>query len=255
LDTVQETKPKSHQEQLARLQEQVRALREQLHRAQRLAELGTMTAMVAHEFNNILTPIINYAKLARDNPALVAKAIDHAEAGGQRASHICKAILGIARDETSGPAEVNVAELVRETLSAMGRESQRDGIDVTLLIAEDLSVVTRRVELQHVFLNLLNNARAAVLAKDGPRKIKITAERVASKLSFSISDNGVGITPENLQKIFQPFFTTKKPSDGGSAGHGLGLAICRDIINSLGGTISVESSPAKGTEFTILLPA
>ncbi|MCK4601828.1 MAG: HAMP domain-containing histidine kinase [Phycisphaerae bacterium] len=255
MTTAQKTEAETHEQQLARLHDEVEALREQLKRAQRLATVGTMTAMVVHEFNNILTPIINYAKLARNNPSFVEKAIARAEDGGQRATNICRAILDMAREDSSDPVEVNVPHLISETLEAMARDPQKDGIKLTLDAPADLTVSTRRVELQQVILNLLINARAVVLERSAPRLIGVSAERDGNKIVIRVSDNGAGIQPENLERIFEPFFTTKKAPSGHLGGDGLGLSICREIITSLGGQILVESTPGEGATFTIHLPA
>ena len=254
MSTVPKLDPASHQEQLEKLRSQVEELRERLRRAQRLATVGTMTAMVAHEFNNILMPIINYAQMARKNPALVDKAIAQAADGGERATNICKAILGFARDGPAQPVVVNLAELTSETLSAMARDPSRDGIKLIFRSAANLKITTRRVELQHVLLNLLINARAAVLAKPPPRHIDVEAERKARRIFIRVKDNGIGIPPENLERIFQPFFSTKTETDGEQGGHGLGLAVCREIVAGLGGRITVDSKVGEGSTFTVCLP-
>lgn len=244
-----------HQEQLDRLNAEVEALRQQLKRSQRLAAVGTMTAMVAHEFNNILTPIINYAQMAKSNPALTAKAIAKAADGGQRASHICKAILGITREGPVELEEVKLAELVDQTISAMAREPAKDAIEMSLKVDQALSVRTRRVEIQQVLLNLLINARTAVLGKTGQRRIALVAGRQGRWVNIKVDDNGVGIAPENIEKIFQPFFTTRKADSDEGPGSGLGLAICREIVTALGGQISVTSTLGHGTMFSVNLPA
>lgn len=251
---AEKLKTESYPEQLARLEAEVEALRHQLRRAQRLATVGTMTAMVVHEFNNILTPIINYAQLARKNPAMVDKAISSAADGGKRACTICKAILGMTRAGDAEPVETSLAELVHETLAVMGRELHRDGIDLRLEIPADLTITTHRIELQQVLLNLLINARTAVLSQDGPRRIEMSAEHRKQNVIIRLSDSGEGIPPENLEKIFEPFFTTKGSTDDDSRGHGLGLAMCREIITGMGGRISVQSTQRKGTTFTLHLP-
>ena len=254
--TVKEAKTESQEEKLAKLTAEVQALRQELHRAQRLATVGTMTAMVAHEFNNILTPIINYAQLAKSNPRMVEKAIARASEGGQRATEICKAILGITRDESPEPSRENLGALVREVLSAMGRNPRSDGIDMTVDIPRNLGLTTRRLELQQVLLNLIVNARKAVMANPAPRRIEISAVKESKNIVIRVSDNGGGIGPEIIDKIFQPFFTTNTTADDGkSKGHGLGLAICREIITSLDGQITVASTVGEGTTFTIRLPA
>jgi signal transduction histidine kinase len=243
----------TYPEQLAKLNAEVAVLREQLRRAQRLATVGTMTAMVAHEFNNILTPIINYARMAKTNPKFAGKAIDRAADGGERATNICNAILGFTGQATEARAVI-VADLICETLAAMGREPAKDGIDLVLNAPPDLTICTRRVELGQVLLNLVINARAAVLGKSGARRIEIGARRERGSVFIEVADNGIGIAPENLDKIFQPFFTTKQSQDGADKGHGLGLAVCHDIVTAMGGDISVTSKLGEGTTFAIRLP-
>lgn len=252
---VQETASETHEQQLSRLKAEVEALRNQLRQAQRLATVGTMTAMVAHEFNNILTPIINYAQMARTNPSLMAKAVARAADGGRRASDICQAILGMTRGQDRQNRTVRMADVVAMTLSAMAREPRKDCIELALDIPPTLEISTRPVELQQVLLNMLVNARAAVLAKQGLRRIELSARRQDDAVTIRIADNGVGIAPENLQRIFQPFFSTKDPAVDSSQGFGLGLAICNEIIRDMQGHISVESAPGEGTTFTIRIPA
>jgi signal transduction histidine kinase len=237
-----------------RLRDENRALRNQLRHCQRMASLGTMAAMVAHEFNNILTPMMNYAQLARENPALVDKALHKAVDGSQRAAVICQAILGFSRNDVPPGTEVNISSLVAETLQAMGRDLRKDGIELTYRGPADLSVMTRKVELQQVLLNLVLNARTAVLDREGPRRIEIGAERCADGLVLRVADTGVGIAPEHLKRIFDPHFTTRKGEDGQAAGHGLGLYICREIVKSMDGSITVTSQPGAGATFTVCLP-
>jgi len=242
--------------EVTHLQAQVDALRGELRRAQRLAAVGTMTAMVAHEFNNILTPIINYAQLAKNNPKMVPKAIDRASEGGLRATEICKAILGITRDDDHGPSQESLVEITHEIIAAMAREPGKDGIDLTIDIHQELTVTTRRLELQQVLMNLLINARTAVLAKPAPRLIRIAAEQNDDWVTMEVEDNGAGIPSEIIDKIFRPFFTTKGAVDakGKTRGHGLGLALCREIMDTLEGDISVESTVGMGTKFTLQFP-
>jgi len=254
--TTQQQKRSSFERRLERLESENRALREQLRHSQRMAAVGTMTAMIAHEFNNILTPIINYANLARTNPKLTEKALTRAAVGGTRAASICQAILGMTRDDGEPPTKIRLAELVDETLSAMARDPKRDGIAMVMRIPPSLTVTTRRVPLQQVLLNLLINARTAVLAGDrGAGQIEVTACLERGIARITIGDTGVGIPPENLKRIFEPFFSTKDEPDDSSGGYGLGLAICKDILSSLGGQIRVDSTVGVGTTFTIRLPS
>ncbi|MFP4054667.1 MAG: sensor histidine kinase [Phycisphaerae bacterium] len=243
------------QPELRKLIAENEALREQLRRSQRLATVGTMMAMVAHEFNNILTPIINYAQMARSNPTLTEKAISRAADGGLRATSICRALLGMTRGEGDGPEFVCVNELVTETLEAMAREPKKDRIELHVDVPETLIILTNRIELQQILLNLLINARAAVLPKPGVRRISVSARGDHTYLKVQVSDTGVGIPPENLQLIFEPFYTTRQSEEGETRGHGLGLAICREIIEEMAGKINVHSVVDEGTTFSVTLPA
>ncbi|MFB3894039.1 MAG: sensor histidine kinase [Phycisphaerae bacterium] len=244
----------SHREKLDALKAQVQCLRRQLRKAHCLASMGTMTAMVAHEFNNILTPIISYAQMAQTNPALVAKAIARAADGGKRAAAICNAIMSLTRCSQSAKERADLRELIDETLAAMARDPKKDGIDLKLDAPAGLTVNTRRVELQQVLLNLILNARHAVMAKPGPRSIQVKAEGSDGKVVIRVADNGVGIAPQNFKRIFEPFYTTRG-GNGNGAGHGLGLTICKDIVKSLGGRITVRSAVGQGATFTVALPA
>ena len=255
MTTTTRTRTKTHRQKLQGLRNEVHVLRRQLRAAHRLATVGTMTAMVSHELNNILTPVANYAQLAQKNPSLSDKAIARAAEGGQRATSICRAILDVA---VEGPAEsvpVNILALVDGTLAAMARDPAKDGIHLNLDVPADLTVCTRRTELQQVLLNLLLNARSAVLAVEGPLRIHLSACRRGRHVLLTVADNGSGIDPRHKDKLFEPFFTTKPRSENDSGGYGLGLAFCRHAVEAMGGKITVESAPGRGATFTVRLPA
>ena len=236
---------------VGRLEAEVSDLRRQLRHSQRLAAVGTMAAMVAHEFNNILTPMLNYAQMARNgDEALRDKALAHAYDGSQRACGICRALLDLTGLGPARPVPAVVAELVDQTLAAMARAIDKDGIRLVRKIPAELTVTTRAAEFKQVLLNLLLNARSAVLDKGRGQSISIGAWRTSGGVRVEVADTGVGIDPGDLERIFEPFFTTRR-TDGGS---GLGLPVCREIVESLGGHLSVRSQPGKGTKFTIELP-
>jgi signal transduction histidine kinase len=240
--------------EVERLTRELESLRGQLHHCERLLTVGTMTAMVVHEFNNILTPIVNYAQMAQRNPDVTEKALTRAVEGGKRAANICHAILGMTRHGT-GPETFHLREMLQETLVAMARDPKRDAIDLILNVPKNLTLTLHRVELQQVLLNLILNARDSVLERTTPRRIEIAAMQYPGGTKIRVSDNGLGITPENLENIFKPFFTTKTQSDGVSrTGNGLGLSLCRDIIEAFGGTLSVQSKLGEGATFTVQLP-
>ena len=240
--------------------EQLRAenatLREQLERCQALASVGTMTAMIVHEFNNILTPIINYANLAADgDEQMVAKAVRKTSEGGQRAVDICDALLSMLRNRTTESVRVRLAELVERSLLAMGRNPAKDGITVHIAIPGGLSAMARPAELMQVLVNLMINARAAIAAANTRGRITVTASRTDEAVTLSVADNGTGIAPEHMDRLFEPFFTTKTGADTGEAGTGLGLALCRQVLHKMHGDIAVESTLGEGATFHITLPA
>ena len=234
----------------SRLEDEVRSLQAQLARAQRLATVGAVTAMVAHEFNNILTPVLNYAQMAQQGDAIMReKAIRHALEGSQRATAICQALLDIAKNNHQPIRKVNLTTLVEETLTTMGRDLKKDGITLITKIPAKLTLTLHAVKLKQVLLNLILNARDAVLEKGREKKISISAVRNSDIIRIRVADTGIGIPPENIKQIFEPFFTTKQDN-----GTGLGLTISKQIVESMQGRLTVRSQQGKGTVFTISLP-
>ena len=257
--TSAQTDDQHLQRQVAAAQEQLEYLRDQLAESQRLATIGTIAAVIAHEFNNLLTPICSYSQYAlasaeSDNPdmALIRKALSKAFASSTKAGKICTSMLSLARGESSF-GEVSVQRLVDEVLQVLAREPQKDGIALRVQVQPDLVVDGDPVQLEQVLLNLLINARQAMLGKGGSLTIKAAED--AGQVKIQVIDTGMGIPAKILNKIFDPFFTTKDASKKGEVkGTGLGLAICREIIEHHRGRIEVSSEVGKGTTFTIFLP-
>ncbi len=240
-------------QQFQRLAEQIDSLRKQLREAQRLAALGTMSAMIAHEFNNLMTPVISYAQYAQEkgDEALLKRAVDKALQQAKRASQMCDRILGLATQQHLAPGPVEVAPLVNETVASLGRDLSKDSIQLRLNIPDSLRVKANPGQLQQVLFNLLLNARQAMLGKPG--SLTVQAEPVeGGRVAIHVKDTGCGIRAEDLEQIWEPFFTTKRQADRpDQRGIGLGLTICKDIIEELGGTITVTSQTGLGTTFTI----
>ena len=230
------------------------------NKSQALATIGTIAAVIAHEFNNLLTPIVSYSQFAlqsaeSDKPDmdLIRKALSKSFQGSAKAGRICTSMLGLARGESIfGP--VSVQKLIDETLAVMARDPQKDGIALRVLVQPELTVVGDVVQLEQVLLNLLINARQAMLGRGG--SITIKGQRLESgEVRIQVVDTGPGIPEKLLAKIFQPFFTTKGTARKGEPkGTGLGLAICKEIIEHHRGQIEVQSEVGKGTMFSIYLP-
>lgn len=239
---------------------QLQYLKEQLTESQRLATIGTIAAVIAHEFNNLLTPIVSYSQFALQNAEsaapdmeLLRKALSKAFNGSSKAGRICASMLSLARGECVFGA-IAVQKLVDEALMVMARDPQKDGIALRVQIQPGLTVTGDAVQLEQVLLNLLINARQAIGNKGGSITIK-ASQRPGEGVSIQVIDTGPGIPPRLLPKIFDPFFTTKGTARRGeSRGTGLGLAICKDIIEHHRGRIDVQSEVGKGTTFSILLP-
>jgi signal transduction histidine kinase len=244
------------------MQRQLDSLREQLTESQRLATIGTIAAVIAHEFNNLLTPIVSYSQFAlqsaeseRPDMELIKKALSKSFQAAAKAGKICSSMLGLARGESSY-CDVSVQKLVDETLLVMARDPSKDGLALRVQVQPELTVHADPVQLEQVLLNLLINARHAMQGcRNGSLTIKATAVEESAEVRLQVIDTGPGIPEKLLPKIFQPFFTTKGTArKGETKGTGLGLAICKEIIEHHKGRIEVESIVGKGTTFSIYLP-
>ena len=243
------------------MQGQLDALNEQLTESQRLATIGTIAAVIAHEFNNLLTPIVSYsqyalqsAESAKPDAELIKKALNKAFQSSTKAGRICTSMLGLARGESSF-GNVEIQRLVEETLLVLARDPQKDGIALRVQVQPGLAVQGDHVQLEQVLLNLLINARQAMLGRGG--SITIKAQHTdGGELRLQVIDTGPGIPAKYLTKIFDPFFTTKGTTRKGEPkGTGLGLAICKEIIEHHKGRIEVQSELGKGSTFSVYLPA
>lgn len=241
--------------------EQIRAentaLKKRLAEMQRMTALGELVSTTTHEFNNVLMTIINYAKIGmrhQDQPTR-DKAFDRINKAGARAAKITNAVLGMARNRSETFEATDVAKLIDESMVLLERELQKYRIAVEMEVEEGLpKVPVIGNQIQQVVMNLLINSRQAM--KDGGRLvIRLCHNEENKSVDLSVRDYGTGIPQEKLQRIFEPYFTTKKgPDETGKGGTGVGLATCKNIIEAHGGKIRVESTVGKGTCFTLMLP-
>jgi two-component system NtrC family sensor kinase len=231
------------------------ALRDQLTHCHRLSTLGTLTSIIAHEYNNILTPVISYAQLALARPEdrdLLIKAVEKALAGAERAASLSASILGFAREDHDPAVDADLPAVARESIQCLGRDPAKDGISVHVDLP-DVRVAIPPVQLQQVVVNLMLNAREAM--KRGG-ELHITGRIGGDAVAMEVRDTGPGIDPAVMGRLFEPFVTTKHGPDhtGGKQGTGLGLCICRDMVRRVGGDITVASEPGRGATFTVTLP-
>jgi signal transduction histidine kinase len=231
-------------------------LRQQLLQAQRLSSVGAIASSVAHEFNNILTTIINYAKLAM-KPTMDEAARQQALAkickGGQRAATIIQSMLGFARNSSSQRQTVDIVGLVEEVLVLSEKDLAKHRIHIEKRFPSRPTAPVVPAQVEQVLLNLIINARQA-MPKGGKLVLQVRENQQTGMVEITVADSGVGIAPDQLRLIFEPFFTTKQPDEHGNGGTGLGLSVCRQIIDHHHGRIRVESKVGRGSTFIVKLP-
>jgi signal transduction histidine kinase len=238
------------------LQQQVAILKQQLAQAQKLTAIGELVSTTTHEFNNVLTTIINYAKLGlrHTDAATREKAFEKILSAGNRAAKITTGVLGFARNRSTSFEPTDLSRVVEDSLMLLEREMTKYRIKVEKQLDPVPSAWANGNQIQQVLLNLLINARQA-MANGGLIVVRLSYDQQSDLIDLMVRDTGSGIPQETLRKIFDPFFTTKSgPDDSGKGGTGLGLAMCRDIIEAHRGRIRVDSTPGRGTAFTLKLP-
>jgi PAS domain S-box-containing protein len=229
---------------------------EVLRRNERLATAGRLAASIAHEINNPLEAVTNLLYLAGHNDERRDEYLHLAEQEVQRVANIAQQTLGFVRETTSA-AIVDVAEILNEVLQLYGRKLQEKHIDVRLDFEPTLPIQGFAGELRQLFSNLIINSIDA-MDSGGTLHIRITPGRDwihagREGVRVTIADTGIGIRPSDLQRIFDPFYTTKK-----DVGTGLGLWVTYGIVQKHSGQIRVRSSTGPGptgTVFSIFFPA
>jgi signal transduction histidine kinase len=231
-------------------------LRQQLLQAQRLSSVGTLASSVAHEFNNILTTLINYAKMGLRAPgddAVRTQALEKILKGSQRAAIIISSMLGFARSTAQQRQITDLVALVEEVLILTEKDLGKHRVQVEKKFEGRPQAPVIPAQIEQILINLIINARQA-MPRGGWLRIEVRDNPRAHMAEIRISDTGIGIPPEQLRLIFEPFYTTKEPDEHGHGGSGLGLSVCRQIIEQHQGRIRVESVVGKGSTFTVKLP-
>jgi signal transduction histidine kinase len=243
--------------ELPTLEEQVAILKEQLFQAQKLTALGELVSTTTHEFNNVLTTIINYAKmgLRHRDQATRDKALEKILAAGNRAAKITNSILGFARNRSGSQEPTDMVKLIEDSLLLLEREMSKYRIAVNKQFQPAPEALVNSNQIQQVLINLLINARQA-MPNGGHILVRLGYDSASDMVELTVRDSGCGIPADKLPRIFDRFYTTKSgPDESGKGGTGLGLAFCRDVIEAHHGRIRVDSTVGKGTAFTLKLPA
>ncbi|CAN7553188.1 sensor histidine kinase [Variovorax paradoxus] len=227
---------------------------EQLQHAQRLASLGEMASTLAHELNQPLMALSNFASAAKafaeqGNQALLASSLDETMAQARRSAEIVRRIRGFVRQRTIGTEDCAVASLVSNALALLQGEMRMRQARAEVRLRPDLPEVRGdRVLLEQVLLNLLSNSLHAMqAAPPEQRLVEIDAEVSEGRMHIHVADRGLGIDAALAEQVFAPFFTTK------TGGLGLGLNICRTIVEAHRGRLSFANRAGGGTVFTLEL--
>lgn len=238
----------------AELRSAVNGLRAELMQAQKLTSVGVLASSITHEFNNILTTVINYAKmgLRHKEPATRDKAFDRILSAGQRAAKITTGMLSYARGK--GQRDLfRLRQLVEDVLVLVEKDLQVHRIRLETSYDDDAWAEVNAGQIQQVLVNLIINARQA-MGTGGTLNLSVSRNREAGMSEITVRDTGPGIPAEKLPRIFERFYSTKTADEQGQGGSGLGLALCKEIIDTHKGRIRVESTLGRGTTFTLRLP-
>ncbi len=226
-----------------------------------------MAASISHDFNNLLTPIIAYAQLLQsrlaDDDSKNQKCVQEIVKAGQRGSKLIKRILAFSREETLKKEKLDFSALLMEVVRQLRVTMPDQVFLISVVDIENCMILADATQLHQVIMNLGVNACHAMAGEGGILTIKldrISIEPVEQSHRYNVGmgnyfrlevrDTGSGIAKENLGRIFKPFFTTREKGKG----TGFGLSMARSIIKNLNGAITVESTPGKGSCFTVLLP-
>ena len=225
-------------------------LKQRLHLYEHLAIMGKLSLCVAHELNNPLDGVHRFLTLAqkkKDNPQEVERYLNEAQKGLHKMSMTIRSLLSSANPLKAPPKTDNLLNLLQEAAKIMMFQASDQRVQVSLHAPKGLQQVPVEGDLYHVFINIIKNALQA-MPQGG--KLKVDGIEGPEDITLHFQDSGAGLTHKELGQIFQPFYSTKE----GTQGLGLGLPICRKILERYNGQLIVESQPGKGTRVTILLP-
>jgi C4-dicarboxylate-specific signal transduction histidine kinase len=245
-------------QQRKRAEEELRDTQLQLAHVTRVATLGELTASIAHEINQPLAAVVNNASaclrwLAANNVEEARHSAELIRADGQRAGDIIQRIRSLAKKAPPQKDWIDINQSIREVIALARSEVQRQGVSVEMELSDVQHaqlVFADRIQLQQVILNLIMNAVEAMSEmSNGPRELLIrTGAEASGSIVVAVRDSGPGLSPENLERLFTPFYTTKPQ------GLGMGLAICRSIVEAHGGKLWATANEDRGATFQFTLP-
>ncbi len=226
---------------------------ERLMMADRLASIGELAAGTAHELNNPLTSVLGFSQLVmeKDIPDDIREDLKLIHNEAQRAASVTKNLLTFARKQAPAKQLNQINNIIEDVLKLRAYEHKVNGIEVQRQLAPDLpEIKVDYSQMQQVFLNIIINAEYFMIEAHNRGTLTVTTKKRNGSVRISIADDGPGIPPETLSRIFNPFFTTKEAGKG----TGLGLSICHGIVSEHGGQIYARSRPGKGATIVVELP-
>lgn len=239
----------------------------QLLHAQKMEAIGTLAGGIAHDFNNILSAIIGYSEIALydlEPDSSAAESIGQVLAAGNRAKDLVKQILSFSRSSSNNKTPIRIIHVIKESIKLM-RATIPSFIEIRQnIIVGDLQILGDPTQIHQLLINLCTNSAHAMEETGGILEITLDSSFIQEEsvqeypalkpgayVRLTITDMGKGMTPDVLQRIFDPYFTTKEPGKG----TGLGLAVVHGVVKNHNGVIRVKSEPGKGTMFDIYFPA
>lgn len=218
---------------------------------EKMASLGTMVAGISHEINNPLMALTNYVDYARDKTdGRVHDILDKAAGQSRRIGDIVNGLLNFSHPSNTQLGQIDIAASLNSAVALIHADLREHGIDLGNRVPADLPpAIAESGALQQVFLNLLTNARDALLGTT-ERRIELRGGTLDRTVWVEIADSGPGIPAANRDRVFDPFFTTKQPGKG----TGLGLSVSQGIIHALGGTLTLQAPDAHGAVFRVSVP-
>ena len=219
----------------------------------RLASVGQLAAGVAHELNNPLTGVIGFSQrlLRKSTDKEASRYLERILNEAQRAARVVENLRAFARPREPKKEHSDINDILSRTLELRAYELRTGNIELAVELAPSLpQVMADFHQLQEVFLNIVLNAEQAISEANGGGKLSIKTEQIKGYIRISFTDDGPGIPAENINKLFDPFFTTR----GETGGTGLGLSVCHGIVTEHDGKIYARSKPGKGATFFVELP-
>lgn len=238
---------------LKKAEEKEKQLQQELNHSKRLASVGELAAGVAHEINNPLTGVIGLSErlLRKSTDENISRDLGRIHSEARRMAKVVENLLAFTRSNKLKKQYTDVNDILQKTLALRAYELKTGNVEVITALDPNLPKIMADInQIQGVFLNIILNAEQAMTEAHGGGKLNIKTRQTKDRIRVSFTDDGTGIQYENLDKLFDPFFTTRWERGG----TGLGLSACHNIVTEHGGKIYVESQPGKGATFIVEFP-